>query len=163
MEINDDMRQEEFLKSFQEALTGKVSDKIIQENVNYYRNYMNHEMCSGKTEGEVLQTLGDPRLLAKTIEESHKFANGDESYGTDQNGWKFQGNRTGQNAQEQGTDLRKNFQIQGWLAVLIGVAILILGVSLVFSVISFLSPVILVVAVAFLVYRVITGDGGRRK
>ena len=30
-----DMRQEEFLKIFQEALTGKVSDRIIKENINF--------------------------------------------------------------------------------------------------------------------------------
>ena len=150
------MRQEEFLKSFQEALTGKVSDRIIQENVNYYRSYVEREISSGKTEEEVLQMLGDPRLLAKTIEESNKFANGDESYTTDQSGWSFQGNRTGQNAQEQNTDVKKTFRIQGWLGLVITVVILITVVSLVFSVISFLAPVILVVAVGLLIYRVIT-------
>lgn len=150
------MRQEEFLKSFQEALTGKVSDRIIQENVNYYRSYVEREISSGKTEEEVLQMLGDPRLLAKTIEESNKFANGDESYTTDQSGWSFQGNRTGQNAQEQNTDVKKTFRIQGWLGLVIAVVILIAVVSLVFSVISFLAPVILVAAVGLLIYRVIT-------
>ena len=156
MEINNDMRQEEFLTTFQEALTGKVSDRIIQENVNYYRSYVEREISSGKTEEEVLQMLGDPRLLAKTIEESNKFANGDESYTTDQSGWSFQGNRTGQNAQEQNTDVKKTFRIQGWLGLVITVVILITVVSLVFSVISFLAPVILVVAVGLLIYRVIT-------
>ena len=150
------MRQEEFLKIFQEALTGKVSDRIIQENVTYYRSYMEREISSGKTEEEVLQMLGDPRLLAKTIEESNKFANGDESYTTEQSGWGFQGNRAGQNAQEQNVDGNKVFHIQGWLGMLIGVVILIAVVSLVFSVISFLAPVILVAAVALLIYRVIT-------
>ena len=67
------MRQEEFLKIFQEALAGKISDRIIQENANYYRVYIKNEIASGKTEEEVLQLLGDPRLLAKTIEESNKF------------------------------------------------------------------------------------------
>lgn len=150
------MRQEEFLKSFQEALTGKVSDRIIQENVNYYRSYVEREISNGKTEKEVLQMLGDPRLLAKTIEESNKFANGDESYTTDQSGWSFQGNRAGQNAQEQNNDIKKIVRIQGWLGLVITVIILIAVVSLVFSVISFLAPVILVAAVGLLIYRVIT-------
>ena len=44
------MRQEEFLKIFQEALAGKISDRIIQENANYYRVYIKNEIASGKTE-----------------------------------------------------------------------------------------------------------------
>lgn len=155
------MRQEEFLRSFQEALAGKVSDTIIQENVNYYRNYISNEMRNGKTEDMVLQSLGDPRLLAKTIEESHKFANGDEGYTSDNGGWGFQGNRAGQKTQNQNTDVKKTVKIQGWLTLAIVVVVLIAVVSLVFSVLSFFAPVILVVVVGLLVYRVITGDGGR--
>lgn len=155
------MRQEEFLQSFQEALAGKVSDTIIQENVNYYRNYISNEMRSGKAEDAILRSLGDPRLLAKTIEESHKFANGDESYTSDNDGWSFQGNRAGQKKQNQNTDVKKMFKIQGWLALAIVVVVLIAVVSLVFSVLSFFAPVILVALVGLLVYRVITGDGGR--
>ena len=157
------MRQEEFLRSFQEALAGKVSDTIIQENINYYRNYINNEIRNGKTEDMVLQALGDPRLLAKTIEESNKFANGDESYTSDNSGWSFQGNRANQNTQEQGTDVRKTFKMQGWLVLLVGIVILIAVVSLVFSVLSMFAPVILVAAVGLLVYRVITGEGGRKR
>lgn len=161
--LASDMRQEEFLKSFQEALTGKVSDRIIQENINYYRNYINSEIRSGKAEEDVLSMLGDPRLLAKTLEESNKFANGDESYATDNSGWSFQGNKARQHTQEQGNQLKKKtFQIQGWLALLIGIVILILVISFVFSVISFLAPIILVAAVGFLIYRLIAGEGERR-
>ena len=155
------MRQEEFLKSFQEALTGKVSDRIIQENTNYYRNYIDKEVNSGRTESEVLQGLGDPRLLAKTIEESNKFANGDESYTTERAGWSFQGNKTGQNAQEQSANVLKTGKVQGWLVVAVIVVVLIAVFSLIFSVISFFAPVILVGAVGLLVYRVSTGGSGR--
>lgn len=163
MEINSDMRQEEFLKTFQEALTGKVSDRIIQENVNYYRNYMNQEIQRGKSEDEVLTSLGDPRLLAKTIEESNKFANGDESYTANQSGWNFQGSRSGQGAQEQGSvNGNKSIQISGWVVALIAIVVLVVVVKLAFSVISFLSPVILGLAIGFLIYRLITG-GGQRK
>ena len=157
------MRQEEFLKTFQEALTGKVSDRIIQENVNYYRNYMNQEMQRGKSEDEVLTSLGDPRLLAKTIEESNKFANGDESYTANQGGWNFQGSRSGQGAQEQGYgNEHKSIQVSGWLIALIAIVILVVVLKLAFSVLSFLSPVILGLAIGFLIYRLITG-GGQRK
>lgn len=158
---SNDMRQEEFLKIFQEALAGKISDRIIQENANYYRVYIKNEIASGKTEEEVLQLLGDPRLLAKTIEESNKFANNDESYASDNNGWSFQGNKERHDSQTHSTDIRKVFKMRGWLSLAITAVVLIALVSLIFSVISFFAPVILVALVGLFVYRVITGDSGQ--
>lgn len=53
------------------ALEGQVSDFIISDNINYYRNYIENEISNGKNEEEVLNMLGDPRLLSKTIIEMH--------------------------------------------------------------------------------------------
>ena len=157
------MNCEDFLRQFREALDGKVSEGIIQDNENYYRSYIDSQIRSGKTEEEVLRSLGEPRLLAKTIEESNKFANGDESYTANQSGWNFQGSRSGQGAQEQGSvNGNKSIQISGWVVALIAIVVLVVVVKLAFSVISFLSPVILGLAIGFLIYRLITG-GGQRK
>lgn len=163
MEINTDMRQEEFLTCFQEALTGKVSDRIIQENVNYYQSYINNEIRNGKTEEEVLRALGDPRLLAKTIEESNKFANGEESYEYDNSGWGYQGNRNGQGTREQDyMNQHKTIQFPGWIVGIVIIAVLALAILLVFSVLSFLAPVIVGLAVGILIYKLFTG-GWQRK
>ena len=54
------MRQEEFLNSFREALIGKVPDNVIQDNLNYYRNYIHSSINSGRREEDVLGSLGDP-------------------------------------------------------------------------------------------------------
>ena len=67
------MNREEFLRQFREALAGKVPESVINENAAYYRNYINNQVSSGMSEEDVLRALGDPRLLAKTIEESSKF------------------------------------------------------------------------------------------
>ena len=61
------MNKEEFLNKMKIALDGQVSDLIISENIDYYENYINSEISNGKSEIEVLDMLGDPRLLAKTI------------------------------------------------------------------------------------------------
>ena len=70
------MNCEEFLRQFRDALEGKVSESVIQDNVRYYRSYINDQTSGGRSESDVIMTLGDPRLLAKTIEESSKFASG---------------------------------------------------------------------------------------
>ena len=152
----NDMRQEEFLTSFQEALTGKVSDKIIQENVGYYRNYINKEIQAGKMEEEVLRMLGDPRLLAKTIIESQKFAT-DHSEDTQEGreNW-YQKNRMGQDIYGRNEKKQGHSPVSGWIVLGVVVLCLILVLKLVFSVVSFFAPVILVVAIALLIYRMIT-------
>lgn len=58
------MNCEEFLRLLQETLDGKVSERIIADNVDYYKSYIRDQMTSGRSESEVLQMLGDPRLLA---------------------------------------------------------------------------------------------------
>ena len=57
------MNCEEFLRQFRDALEGKVSENLIQENVNYYKSYINSQTIAGKSESDVLYSLGDPRLL----------------------------------------------------------------------------------------------------
>ena len=38
----------------------------VQDNVEYYKNYIKEEMKSGKSEQEVMDMLGDPWAIAKT-------------------------------------------------------------------------------------------------
>lgn len=159
------MRQEEFLNCFQNALEGKVSDSIIQENVNYYRNYINEQIRMGRTEDEVLQALGDPRLRAKTIEESSNFAkeeNEQTSYFSgNYNRGTWSGSHSGTYRQEadytQGEDTRqqKVHQIPGWLIAIAMVIVLALSLTVVFSVISAIAPFILTVAAVALVVSII--------
>lgn len=61
------MTREEFLSQLRLTLQGKVSSDKVQENINYYSNYIIEETRKGKSEAEVLGMLGDPGLLAKTI------------------------------------------------------------------------------------------------
>lgn len=43
---------DEFLIQFREALDGKVSENVIQENVRYYRSYINGQTANGRNESE---------------------------------------------------------------------------------------------------------------
>lgn len=61
------MNKYDFINSLQKYLTGKVSTDKLQELTRYYNQYIDTEMRKGKTEEEVLESLGDPRLLAKSI------------------------------------------------------------------------------------------------
>ena len=67
------MNKEEFLKQLQEALRGKVGPEVIRDNLNFYETYILQEMRKEKTEREVLQELGNPRILAQTIIDTSKM------------------------------------------------------------------------------------------
>ena len=48
------MTREEFLQGLKEALDGNMDASAIQENLNYYNEYINEEVRKGKTEQQEL-------------------------------------------------------------------------------------------------------------
>lgn len=74
------MDRNEFVSTLRAALTGEVSPAVVEDNVRYYQNYISQEIASGKSEKEVLEELGDPRLIARTIIDTQ----GNDGYGSDQ-------------------------------------------------------------------------------
>lgn len=143
------MRMEEFLNIFRDALAGKVPGSVIEDNMNYYRNYIISQRNSGISEEEVLAGLGDPRLLAKTIEESNKFAqkeeNGSFYQETDNNPYHAQ------TSYGETENYEEPKHLPGWLTAVIIVAVVALIITVTFSLISFFAPVILVIVLISLV------------
>ena len=61
------MNKKEFLKILKKSLTMSVEQDAIREQLDYYDKYISDEINKGRTEKEVIDELGDPRLIAKTI------------------------------------------------------------------------------------------------
>lgn len=61
------MDRNEFVSTLRAILTGEVPGDVVEDNVRYYNSYISQEIASGKSEKEILESLGDPRLIAKTI------------------------------------------------------------------------------------------------
>lgn len=68
------MRKTEFLQELREALDGEVSASVIQSNISYYDQYIRQEAAKGRREEEVIEEIGSPRLIAKTIIDSSEGA-----------------------------------------------------------------------------------------
>lgn len=64
------MNHNKFLSSLREALEGNMSEQAIKENIQYYKTYIEDEVKKGRTEKEVIDELGDPWIIAKTLIES---------------------------------------------------------------------------------------------
>ena len=61
------MTKETFLSQLGSALSGNMDSGKVNENLRYYSEYISGEVQGGKTEEEVLQMLGDPWILARTL------------------------------------------------------------------------------------------------
>lgn len=145
------MDRTEFVDKLQHALSGGLGSALVAENVQYYREYIDVEIRKGRSEEEVIGSLGDPRLLAKSIIEANKRAGQNE--GTNRN--------YDEETPESGYADRETAQgavhVPGWLILLIVVVVLLLIIGVAFSVISFLAPVIIPVLVVLLVINFIKG------
>ena len=61
------MSRTEFLQGLKSELEGRVPYSVIQENLRYYDSYIMEEAAKGQTEDEVIESLGGPRIIARTI------------------------------------------------------------------------------------------------
>ena len=61
------MNRNEFLRILRESLEMSREQDAINAQLDYYDKYISDEIKKGKTEKEVIEELGDPRLIAKTI------------------------------------------------------------------------------------------------
>lgn len=62
------MDRQQFIDTLERTLRGGgASETVIADNVRYYNGYFADESAKGRSEAEIAEELGDPRLLAKTI------------------------------------------------------------------------------------------------
>ncbi len=144
------MDRTEFMDRLQRSLAGGVNSSQVAENVRYYQDYIDMEIRKGRSEAEVLSTLGDPRLLAKSIIEANKRAGYVE--GTNQN---FDEETQEDVRSQEGRVSGGAMRVPGWLIILFVVVIALLIIGVVFSVISLLAPIIIPVLIVVLLYHFI--------
>ena len=61
------MKKHEFISELKEALQHNMDEQKIKEHVEYYEDYIGNEVKSGRSEEDVVNELGDPWAIAKTI------------------------------------------------------------------------------------------------
>lgn len=144
------MDRTEFMDRLQRSLAGGVNSSQVAENVRYYQSYIETEIRKGRSESDVLAGLGDPRLLAKSIIEANKRAGYVE--GTNQNFDEETQEDVGPQASRSSGGA---VHVPGWLIILFVVVIALLIIGVVFSVISFLAPIIIPVLIVMLLYHFI--------
>ena len=133
------MEKQEFLDKLRLALNGRVAPEVLTDTVNYYEDYINTQVRLGKSEGEVMSVLGDPRLIARTICET-------------------KGRQAGNVHAEQESggsgEIRKTYrQVPGWVWLVLILIIVVLVLSTVFKLLSLFWPFIAVMAVVIFLMK----------
>lgn len=205
------MTKAEFLEKLRRALNGNMSAAAVEDNIQFYDSYFSSQTAQGRTEADVLNELGDPRILARTLidaaeragdvraheanETQYRTAGYDTAGGGADRSRGFSGTSSGRNAssfdgqgfasgrtgqgqsfsnhafqgnsfrrasgdtwtQEEGMREHHVTRIPGWLIVLAVILILFVVVSvvgsLIWMILPYAIPVILVVYIVKLIGR----------
>lgn len=132
------MEKQEFLEKLRTALSGRLAPEIVTDTVRYYEDYINTETRMGREEQEVMDSLGDPRLIARTIIET-KGGQGGSAY-SEQRG----------EAEEK---LQQYRPVPGWVWLVLILILVVLVVSAVFRFLSAFWPLIAVMAVVLFLVK----------
>jgi uncharacterized membrane protein len=115
------MNKREFLEALRNRLTGEVDASVVEDNIRYYRQYIDQEVAAGKTEEEVLGMLGDPNMLAKTIIDTNDGKESGGTYAESSSAYEY-------SKRETSTHTTHSMNIPGWVfAIFIALVIFVLG------------------------------------
>lgn len=159
------MRKEEFLQTLRQALTGDVPPGVVEENIRYYDGYISDEVRKGRSEQEVIGEIGDPRLIARTIEDTTDGSGGgyQSGGGYGYGGETGSGYEYGSGGYEESPYGREEnfhvFRLDKWywklLLALIVFGVIYLVIAIIGGIFALLAPFILPLALIWIVVSVI--------
>ena len=147
------MNKQEFIDGLRRSLSSIDDYAFVNDTISYYENYIESQIRMGRIESEVMEELGDPRLIAKSIKATH-VSDDEETQQT------YSQNEYGQNSQFPKTMFSfngKDIHMPSWLIKVLSIILLIVVFFLIFTVLRWLSPFIFMGLVAYLVYKTFFG------
>lgn len=143
------MDRTEFIYGLRRALADVEDYEFVNDTIAYYENYIDTQIRKGAAEVQVLEELGDPRYIAKSIKASRTADNpSDSHWSADDFG--------------ESIDNKRHYVINGneiaiprWLDTILRIILAILAVIVVFAVCRVLLPVVFVGIIAMFLYRFI--------
>ena len=137
------MNREEFLQGLRDALSGHVPPAVVRENMEYYDDYIRTDCRNGRTEADVMAELGDPRLIAKTIEDTTP-GSGEGAYEEyHSSGFGYSGKDSqyargmaGQDPEYQSSRNIHYYDLNKWYWKVIGIVAVILVLTMVISIVT---------------------------
>ncbi len=160
------MTKSEFLDTLRRVLNRELSEAEAYSHVNYYDTYIRGQMAQGKSEQQVLDELGDPRLIARTIlqvegqeEEAGDMRTEQTVYTEGADGSYEETYSSGSGYSDEssspfGTQVHiHGFGWKGWLILILVLIVIFTVLGTVFAIAWRLLPVLLIAAGGMWLYR----------
>lgn len=137
------MEKTEFLDQLRMSLNGKLEPQDVNENLRYYEDYINTQVRMGRRESEVMEALGSPRLIARTITDANGIATQEYEEQVQEQSEQQERKRFSGIAKI----LAKFFLLPQWARTLISVFAVLLILSLAFTILKALLPIIIILLI----------------
>ena len=153
------MDRNEFLLHLRSQLQSEMSAGEIEENIEYYRTYIEEQIGLGRSEEDVLEDLGGPEILARSLlaarEASGQGYRRSDSYDGSGRAHERQERRAYSTEDMDWRDrLRANATLIGIIFAFVVVLILVVG--LVSGIVRLIAPILVPVLILWFCYRLLT-------
>lgn len=144
------MNREEFLRELEKSLRGKVDEREIARQVQYYDSYITNEMNCGRTLEDIMEELGSPRLIAKTIIQTYSIKDNpiNRHYSNNDNRY--------EEFEEDSAKDRIKIGVWKIITVIVTFMILILVLGIIFSVLKYVVPLVVIILALYIIFKLIT-------
>lgn len=141
------MSKQEFLDGLRRSLASGMESQEINEHINYYSQYIDSQIRMGNSEEEVMTSLGEPRLIAKTLLGMEGVETVTEEYVEDE---------SAQDANYRYFNINgKTLKIPGWLFTILVCVVSFCVLTFVFALMTRLLPYFFMIMFGIMVYRFI--------
>ena len=138
------MTKQEFLDGLRRSLSGGLDNAQVNEHIRYYTEYIDSQLRTGVAEEEIMASLGEPRLIAKTLLGMEMVENvteeyiGDEEKKSDYRYFNIQG---------------KTLKLPGWLFTILVCVVCFLVLTILFALMTQLLPFFIFIIIAISAFR----------
>ena len=141
------MSKQEFLDGLRRSLASGMESQEINEHINYYSQYIDSQIRMGTSEEEVMASLGEPRLIAKTLLGMEGVETVTEEYVEDE---------SVQDANYRYFNINgRTLKIPGWLFTILVCVVSFCVLTFVFALMTRLLPYFFMIMFGIMVYRFI--------
>ncbi len=158
------MTKQEFLEELKERLIAEGADALVPDNLSFYSSYIDGETAKGRSEDEVIEELGGANVIAHSILDAAGFKVDGIPDEIEKDGAETSEASSGACGDSGGSgyDSRDNTPNPSdtfgtVLRTIIGVVIAVMILYLCLVVLGFLWPVILIIVLIALFYRLFQG------
>lgn len=149
------MNKKEFLDILYEQLSGQMPEGNVAAHVQYYRNYIEEEQHKGRSEGDILNELGDPHLIARTLLDTDSTASGNPqttgSYSEPYTDNSY--NNASSSSRKKVKSRSFHIDLSTWYGKLAVILIAVVVIFLLCTVLSVLIPVMVIAGILMYIFR----------